>query len=149
MNVSPFRLPAGAPADLPLSASRQPGLSIEPNNSSALPRKDNSKYTPEPQSGQHVGSKCQQLRGCRHRQCTVMVCWIPLWWNLVLTTIWLRRYNGEEEFFCNADTCTQDYSNGSADWSCHNLKCHCRANSTFCGAVPVRVFASSVLRVAS
>ncbi|KIM28831.1 hypothetical protein M408DRAFT_68953 [Serendipita vermifera MAFF 305830] len=45
-------------------------------------------------------------------------------------------YEGEEEFFCNADTCTQDFSDGASTWSCHNLKCHCRENATFCGKVP-------------
>lgn len=53
--------------------------------------------------------------------------------SIVLT---IYRYDGEEQFFCNADTCAQEFSDGAANWACHNLKCHCRENATFCGARP-------------
>lgn len=41
-------------------------------------------------------------------------------------------YDGEEQFYCKADSCTQDTNN----WSCQNLQCVCQPNTTFCGAVP-------------
>ena len=46
-------------------------------------------------------------------------------------------YQGVEQFFCTADSCTQDLGSGdgSADWNCQNLKCTCRSGTTFCGAV--------------
>ncbi|KAE9395118.1 ABC transporter [Gymnopus androsaceus JB14] len=37
-----------------------------------------------------------------------------------------------EQFYCKADSCVQDTNN----WSCQNLQCVCRPNTTFCGAVP-------------
>ena len=42
-----------------------------------------------------------------------------------------------EQFYCTADSCQQDLGSGdgSADWNCQNLKCTCRAGTTFCGAV--------------
>ncbi|PIL30681.1 ATP-binding cassette transporter [Ganoderma sinense ZZ0214-1] len=45
-------------------------------------------------------------------------------------------YDGVEQFYCSADSCTQDLGSGdgSADWNCRDLKCTCRANTTFCGA---------------
>ncbi|KIP10262.1 hypothetical protein PHLGIDRAFT_101348 [Phlebiopsis gigantea 11061_1 CR5-6] len=48
-------------------------------------------------------------------------------------------YAGVEQFYCSADSCTQDLGNdiGGADWTCQNLQCHCFANTTFCGAVPL------------
>lgn len=48
-------------------------------------------------------------------------------------------YAGVEQFYCTADSCTQDLGNddGGSDWTCENLQCHCFANTTFCGAVPV------------
>lgn len=47
-------------------------------------------------------------------------------------------YDGVEQFYCHADSCTQDVSDsdGSASWHCHNLQCTCRPNTTFCGGVP-------------
>ncbi|PVG02198.1 hypothetical protein CPB86DRAFT_751576 [Serendipita vermifera] len=45
-------------------------------------------------------------------------------------------YDGEEQFYCNADSCTQSLTGDSSDWNCHNLKCVCRTNATFCGANP-------------
>lgn len=57
---------------------------------------------------------------------------------MVLKTIVpLSRYEGEEEFFCNADSCTQQDSDSSSDWTCHNLQCTCRANATMCGGNPL------------
>ncbi|KAF9063699.1 hypothetical protein BDP27DRAFT_1393878 [Rhodocollybia butyracea] len=41
-------------------------------------------------------------------------------------------YEGEEQFYCEADSCTQDTNN----WTCQNLACVCRTNTTFCGGVP-------------
>lgn len=48
-------------------------------------------------------------------------------------------YDGVEQFYCEADSCTQQLgnTNSSADWQCSNLKCICRPNTTFCGGVPV------------
>ncbi|KAI1791502.1 ABC transporter [Ganoderma leucocontextum] len=45
-------------------------------------------------------------------------------------------YDGVEQFYCTADSCAQDLGsgNGSANWNCKDLKCTCRANTTFCGA---------------
>ncbi|OCH90675.1 hypothetical protein OBBRIDRAFT_876867 [Obba rivulosa] len=47
-------------------------------------------------------------------------------------------YNGVEQFYCTADSCTQDLGDGdgSSNWSCQNLMCTCIKNSTFCGAIP-------------
>ncbi|KAI0081441.1 hypothetical protein K474DRAFT_1656588 [Panus rudis PR-1116 ss-1] len=46
-------------------------------------------------------------------------------------------YNGEEQFYCAADSCTQDQGDsGTSSWNCNNLRCTCRPNTTFCGAVP-------------
>ncbi|KAJ3728308.1 hypothetical protein C8R42DRAFT_619517 [Lentinula raphanica] len=41
-------------------------------------------------------------------------------------------YEGEEQFYCKADSCAQDGNN----WSCQDLACICRPNTTFCGGVP-------------
>ncbi|KAF9009506.1 hypothetical protein BDQ17DRAFT_1348227 [Cyathus striatus] len=49
-------------------------------------------------------------------------------------------YDGVEQFYCHADSCTQDFpsdTSGGANWECNNLQCTCRPNATFCGAVPV------------
>ncbi|KAF9484945.1 hypothetical protein BDN70DRAFT_871937 [Pholiota conissans] len=54
------------------------------------------------------------------------------------TTMAQLFYDGVEQFFCEADTCTQDLGNandGSANWACSNLRCTCRPGTTFCGAV--------------
>jgi len=47
-------------------------------------------------------------------------------------------YDGVEQFYCHADTCTQDLGtdNGGANWQCSNLQCTCRPSATFCGGVP-------------
>lgn len=47
-------------------------------------------------------------------------------------------YNGVEQFYCEANSCTQQLgnANSSADWQCSNLQCTCRPNTTFCGAIP-------------
>ncbi|KIY48243.1 ABC transporter [Fistulina hepatica ATCC 64428] len=45
-------------------------------------------------------------------------------------------YNGVEQFYCTADSCTESGTNSSS-WSCSNLACTCRVNTTFCGAVTV------------
>ncbi|KAI0713620.1 ABC transporter [Earliella scabrosa] len=46
-------------------------------------------------------------------------------------------YDGVEQFYCAADSCTQDLGSGdgSSDWECQNLKCTCRPDTSFCGAV--------------
>ena len=48
-------------------------------------------------------------------------------------------YNGEEQFYCTADSCaqSQDETSGSSSYKCDNLKCTCIPNATFCGAVPI------------
>ncbi|EMD34339.1 hypothetical protein CERSUDRAFT_125512 [Gelatoporia subvermispora B] len=48
-------------------------------------------------------------------------------------------YNGVEQFYCTADSCTQDLGDGdgSSNWSCQDLACTCIKNTTFCGGVPV------------
>ncbi|KAJ7168414.1 hypothetical protein C8R43DRAFT_984293 [Mycena crocata] len=42
-------------------------------------------------------------------------------------------YAGVEQFYCLADSCTQDLTGGNTNWDCQNLKCTCIKNSTFCG----------------
>ncbi|KAG6836591.1 hypothetical protein H0H93_006334 [Arthromyces matolae] len=44
-------------------------------------------------------------------------------------------YDGVEQFYCEADTCSQTLGNGtdSANFDCQNLQCTCRAGTTFCG----------------
>ena len=42
-------------------------------------------------------------------------------------------YDGEEEFFCNADKCEAKESDGESHWTCHDLKCTCRTNAAMCG----------------
>ncbi|KAF9533605.1 hypothetical protein CPB83DRAFT_783282 [Crepidotus variabilis] len=44
-------------------------------------------------------------------------------------------YDGVEQFYCQADSCTQDLNTtaGGSNWQCSNLKCTCRAGATFCG----------------
>jgi len=54
--------------------------------------------------------------------------------NTVLAQLW---YEGEQQFWCTADTCAQSFKDdGSNAWSCNNLKCHCRSGAEFCGAKP-------------
>lgn len=45
-------------------------------------------------------------------------------------------YDGIEQFFCQADTCSQTLGSGNdttTNWGCSNLKCHCRPGTQFCG----------------
>ncbi|KAH9483668.1 ABC transporter G family member [Psilocybe cubensis] len=47
-------------------------------------------------------------------------------------------YDGVEQFYCSADSCTQNLNSsgaGSADWQCQNLRCTCRPGTTFCGMI--------------
>ncbi|KAK0492058.1 hypothetical protein EDD18DRAFT_1080115 [Armillaria luteobubalina] len=56
-------------------------------------------------------------------------------------------YDGVEQFYCSADSCTQDLSsgaNGSSSWSCQNLACTCRSGTSFCGAVHVSDLTSAI-----
>ncbi|KDQ59718.1 hypothetical protein JAAARDRAFT_33288 [Jaapia argillacea MUCL 33604] len=53
-------------------------------------------------------------------------------------------YDGVEQFYCKADTCTQDTSSGGADWNCQNLACTCIPNTTFCGGVPITNLTSTI-----
>ncbi|KAG6831214.1 hypothetical protein H0H92_012011 [Tricholoma furcatifolium] len=48
-------------------------------------------------------------------------------------------YAGVEQFYCEADNCTQSLGNGSssANWDCQNLQCTCRPGTTFCGGIPM------------
>ncbi|KAF4613639.1 hypothetical protein D9613_007664 [Agrocybe pediades] len=45
-------------------------------------------------------------------------------------------YDGVEQLYCRADTCTQDLTSndGGANWECSNLQCTCRPGTSFCGA---------------
>ena len=46
-------------------------------------------------------------------------------------------YDGVEQFFCAADSCTQSVTDTNpSTWECQNLKCTCIPNATFCGGVP-------------
>lgn len=47
-------------------------------------------------------------------------------------------YQGEEQFFCQADGCTVKSDTGSSNWTCSNLKCVCRPGTAMCGATAVR-----------
>ncbi|KAJ7891204.1 hypothetical protein B0H14DRAFT_3081531 [Mycena olivaceomarginata] len=42
-------------------------------------------------------------------------------------------YTGVEQFYCLADSCTQDLTGGNTNWECQNLKCTCIPKTTFCG----------------
>ncbi|KAK0185967.1 hypothetical protein F5146DRAFT_163180 [Armillaria mellea] len=56
-------------------------------------------------------------------------------------------YDGVEQFYCSADSCTQDLSsgaNGGSSWSCQNLSCTCRSGTSFCGAVHVSDLTSAI-----
>ncbi|KIL68502.1 hypothetical protein M378DRAFT_158303 [Amanita muscaria Koide BX008] len=47
-------------------------------------------------------------------------------------------YAGVEQFYCEADSCTQQALNqtqGATSWTCPNLHCTCRSGTSFCGAV--------------
>ena len=46
-------------------------------------------------------------------------------------------YDGVEQFFCFADSCTQSITDANpSTWECQTLNCTCIPNSTFCGGVP-------------
>ncbi|KAG8829840.1 hypothetical protein FRC17_005927, partial [Serendipita sp. 399] len=51
----------------------------------------------------------------------------------VFAQLW---YEGEEQFFCTAENCGTNDEDKASDWTCHDLKCNCRTNATFCGAQP-------------
>ncbi|KAF8352217.1 hypothetical protein F5887DRAFT_934420 [Amanita rubescens] len=56
-------------------------------------------------------------------------------------------YAGVEQFYCTADNCVQQVSNGtqgSVDWTCQNLQCTCRPGTSFCGAVPLTDLTSAI-----
>lgn len=44
-------------------------------------------------------------------------------------------YDGIEQFYCQADSCTQNLNStvGGSDWECSNLRCTCRPGTSFCG----------------
>ncbi|KAJ7253386.1 hypothetical protein B0H12DRAFT_1233691 [Mycena haematopus] len=42
-------------------------------------------------------------------------------------------YAGIEQFYCLADTCTQEFTGGNTNWACQNLKCTCIPKTQFCG----------------
>ncbi|KAJ7603493.1 hypothetical protein FB45DRAFT_960377 [Roridomyces roridus] len=42
-------------------------------------------------------------------------------------------YAGVEQFYCLADSCAQEMTDGNTNWNCQNLKCTCITNTTFCG----------------
>lgn len=42
-------------------------------------------------------------------------------------------YAGVEQFYCHADSCTQNTKQGNTDWNCQNLQCTCRSKTNFCG----------------
>ncbi|THH31853.1 hypothetical protein EUX98_g2335 [Antrodiella citrinella] len=44
-------------------------------------------------------------------------------------------YDGVEQFYCNANACSQDLGSGSGstNWVCDNLQCTCRPHASFCG----------------
>ncbi|TFK45642.1 hypothetical protein OE88DRAFT_1669039 [Heliocybe sulcata] len=46
-------------------------------------------------------------------------------------------YDDVEQFYCRADSCTQDTSSGGSDWNCENLACTCIPGTTFCGGIPI------------
>lgn len=45
-------------------------------------------------------------------------------------------YDGVEQFYCKADSCTQQLgsTNSSTDWQCLNLQCNCRSGTSICGS---------------
>ncbi|PCH38575.1 ABC transporter [Wolfiporia cocos MD-104 SS10] len=47
-------------------------------------------------------------------------------------------YDGVEQFYCHASSCTQDTGSaagGGSTWTCQDLACTCVPNTSFCGAV--------------
>ena len=57
-------------------------------------------------------------------------------------------YDGMEQFFCTADSCTQSITDTNpSTWECQNLKCTCITNATFCGGVPSKNLTSAIDRL--
>jgi ABC-type multidrug transport system fused ATPase/permease subunit len=57
-------------------------------------------------------------------------------------------YNGMEQFFCTADSCTQAVTDANpSTWECQNLKCTCITNATFCGGVSSQNLTSTINRL--
>ncbi|KAG2020925.1 multidrug resistance protein 1 [Coprinopsis cinerea AmutBmut pab1-1] len=42
-------------------------------------------------------------------------------------------YDGVEQFYCQADSCVQTSTDTTNSYSCNNLQCTCRPDTTFCG----------------
>ncbi|KAF8061676.1 hypothetical protein FPV67DRAFT_1509891 [Lyophyllum atratum] len=55
-------------------------------------------------------------------------------------------YSGVEQFYCQADSCSQTLGNdgASAKWACQNLRCTCREGTTFCGGVPATTLVKTI-----
>lgn len=54
-------------------------------------------------------------------------------------------YDGMEQFFCTADSCTQTVNDTvPSAWMCQNLKCSCIAGATFCGGVPSKDLTNTI-----
>ena len=54
-------------------------------------------------------------------------------------------YDGMEQFFCTADSCTQAITDTNpSTWECQNLRCTCIPNATFCGGVPSKDLSSTI-----
>jgi len=56
-------------------------------------------------------------------------------------------YDGVEQFYCQANSCTQKLNNTAADWQCSNLQCTCRTGTTLCGGVPDKNLTSAINRL--
>jgi ABC-type multidrug transport system fused ATPase/permease subunit len=57
-------------------------------------------------------------------------------------------YDGVEQFFCAADSCTQTITDTDpSTWACQNLECTCIPNATFCGGVPSKNLTSAIDRL--
>ena len=50
-------------------------------------------------------------------------------------------YDGIEQFYCAASSCSQNVrnSNGGATWSCTSLQCTCRPGAAFCGGASLNL----------
>ncbi|KAJ8489159.1 hypothetical protein ONZ45_g13687 [Pleurotus djamor] len=51
------------------------------------------------------------------------------------------HYAGVEQFYCHADSCIQELDGDNSTsagviWTCQDLQCTCRPDTTFCGGVP-------------
>ncbi|KDR81917.1 hypothetical protein GALMADRAFT_240228 [Galerina marginata CBS 339.88] len=56
-------------------------------------------------------------------------------------------YDGVEQFYCQASSCTQDLTTpggGGANWQCSNLQCTCRPGTSFCGGVPAKNITAAI-----